>query len=498
MPLRSRRLRRSTWSTLLGVQIAAAAMVTTEAVAQRSPSAQDQSVPQLSLSGTADVRTLGQWPGISLTVDRDAFVAVFAVTRGRREYPLQVLAPQNPSAKGFVKRGERLRVRRLAKDEMLHLVNWGEAPVVVAFASTVRPDLSAFMGGRNQWGRDLLLDTAATSQQALVEILGKSIFGANVPYDAVVSSASSPTPLSRYADVWSFDNDCLGQTARWTRFAGSAGYGLYSWMDIDPIVRVAMGLGSIFLPWGWSSGLPITLFSGVGQIPSQYSIVPMNPTGRCLEYRVVWWPQMVYPTVAQRPNSPVDSTQIGGPEALPSPVPRVPRYPTAGTGLEIDPLAAARADRDLVNPVYRSTAVGSDEPSAWRRGETPSARRFPAVTTEDRPWSRPGSMETRTYVPNDPQLPTTGRYDRESARTQGVEPPRSSAPMAEERSRQGVPSAPVAPPSPPVERDVKPSYPSGGSTPPPSPPPPPPPPASPPPTVPPPSGPGGPIIPPLS
>lgn len=482
---------RTTLAVLVGMQFGVG-----YASAQAAP---DRPVPQLSLSGTSNVRALAQWPGVSLTVDRDAFVAVFAVTRGRREFPLQILAPQNPSAKGFVKAGERLRVRQLAKDEMLHLVNWGEAPVIVAFASTVRPDLSAYVGGRNQWGRDLLLDTAATTQQELVDVLGKSIFGRDAQYDVVVSTASTPTPLSRYADVWAFDNSCLGEASRWTRFSGYAGYGLYGWMDLDPIVRVAMGSGSIFMPWGWSSGLPITLFSGVGQVSSQYSIEPVT-YGGCREYRVAWWPQMVYPT-DQRPRWPMDSTSAAGPEALPSPLPRAPRYPAAGTGLQVDPRSVAR-DGDMENPVYRSPTFPGDDRSAWRRGETPSAQRFPAVMADERPWSRPSVAEARPYVPPDAPPSTLGRNDREVNRTTGSEPRRevgnSGQTVTDERLRQPA-SSPTPSTPPPVERDVKPSFPSGGPAPVPSAPPPPPPPSTPPPSVPPPSGgPGGPIIPPLA
>ncbi|MEN9507996.1 MAG: hypothetical protein RLZZ621_559, partial [Gemmatimonadota bacterium] len=149
MPAVSHRVTRSALAALLAAHVGVATLFATHATAQ------DRPVPQLSLSGTANVRTLAQWPGLSLTVARDAYVAVFAVTRGRRELPLQVLAPRNPSDKGMVKAGQRLRVRQLAKDELLHLVNWGEAPVVVAFASTVRPNMSAFDGGKDTWARDL-------------------------------------------------------------------------------------------------------------------------------------------------------------------------------------------------------------------------------------------------------------------------------------------------------------------------------------------------------
>ncbi|WP_373063231.1 hypothetical protein, partial [Gemmatimonas sp.] len=60
--------------------------------------------------------------------------------------------------------------RLLLGDEALHLLSYGESPLIVAFASSVKPELAAFKAGA-RWGQDLLMDTLAGNDQQMVEIL---------------------------------------------------------------------------------------------------------------------------------------------------------------------------------------------------------------------------------------------------------------------------------------------------------------------------------------
>jgi hypothetical protein len=243
-----------------------------------------QDIPQITLHGASTVRSLSAWPGFTLSVDRDAHVTVFAVTRGRRNFPIQVLSPVRPEDHGRLKANQRVRVRNLENRELLHLVNYGEAPVVVGFASSIKPDLSQFVDGK-RWGSDLLMDTLAVDQQDMVDILGKTIFGGDAEYDVVISAAADPMPVTRQASAWAFNDECLGYSTRWTRRFGVDGLGFFrAFDDIDPLVRGAFGAG-VFntMPFGWALGVPLLLPNG-GRF-SFNAPIPLGD-GLCTGYRV--------------------------------------------------------------------------------------------------------------------------------------------------------------------------------------------------------------------
>lgn len=426
-----------------------------------------QAVPRLAMQGVNSVRTLTQWPGVLLTVDRDAYVAVFAVTRGRRDYPIQVLAPTRPSELGRVKGGQRVKVRTIDNGEMLHLVNWGESPVVVAFASTVAPDLTVFDGGGNRWGRDLLLDTLAVDQQELIDILGKTIFGRDAQYDVVVSSASVPSPVTRTANLWAFDNSCLGFTSRWTRRDGLDGLGLYGasiygWDPLDPMLyRSGGSLLPPAMPFQWISAIPFPIYVG----NSRMSVEPMTYGGGlsgCGEYRVVWWPTIVMPSFGRDTimRGPVETGGV----VADSPVPRLPRYPRQGDGLMLD-----------------------EGRMGGTKGEAPAVtdgRRFPGVQVDDpRPWNRDRALPDASGGYRD-----TGRdVGRDFGRDQGMDRRAKSVDGSPDGLPQGAPSAEPRPVQPPPAPPVMPapSQQAPVITPPPPPPPAPPPPPSPPPPAPP-------------
>lgn len=437
-----------------------------------------QDIPQITMHGISTVRSLSAWPGFSLSVDREAYVTVFAVTRGRRDLPIQVLSPTRPGDSGRIKGGQRVRVRNLENREVLHLVNYGEAPVVVGYASAVKPDLSQFADGK-RWGSDLLMDTLAVDQQDMVNILGKTIFGPDAQYDVVVSSTSDPVPLTRSADAWAFHDECLGFSQRWTRRYGVDGLGFYrDWSDIDPLVRRAFGSGAYSqLPFGWALGVPLLLPNG-----GRFSFV--NPIqlgdGLCTGYRVAWWPSQPMPMSPMPvPNPPRDTT--ADTTTVDSPTDLLPRYPRPDGGLEIDPRYRPRGDAG-----DRVDRQATWDASAWRRGETGSDRRFPGVSTErGRPWTNsrtlPGRDELwagagdRVAADRTRDLDEARRRSRETERVNanGAAPatPREDSPVG----RSGGKSFPVGDAdgraggnAPTIDRSS-----GGGSAPTPPPPPPP-------------------------
>ena len=149
--------------------------------------------------------------------------------------------------------------RRLQRDEALHLLNYGATPVIVAFASSVPPELSGFAKG-NRWGRDLLVDTVVGDEQQLVELLAKTLYPAGGAFDALISEPGSmaalPMPGGTFA--FGFGNEPIS-AVRYTR--GLASQGGMGWLD--PIVKtseVYQRTGG--LPPGFFSGDPFRLKGG--------------------------------------------------------------------------------------------------------------------------------------------------------------------------------------------------------------------------------------------
>ena len=345
--------------------------------------AQAPDAPRVTLQSVRPVRSLRDWPGLSLTVDRDAYVVVVAATRGRRESPLQLLSPASPRDEGRVRAGRRVPIRSVGNAEMLHLVNWGESPLVVAFASTAKPNLAPFATGRG-WSGSLVLDTLLRDEQAFVDLLGSTIFGPTATFDALLAPASVASPLSTYADIWSFDDECVGWSGRWTRGTGLAGYGLYAWDPIDPIAR---GVG-LMLPMGAGYG-----WMGLGWTPivvgGQRRAIEPSPYGSrgwpCTGFRVAWWPNYVAPDAW-----PVDTARratdlVAAPG---SPLPYLPRYPLPGQGLDLASAGASGSTGTLT-----TTGTEPVTQSPWRRGLTDSERRYPGVSAEPR-WKDGGKYGT--------------------------------------------------------------------------------------------------------
>lgn len=338
----------------------------------------DGALPRIRINGVHTVRSLAEWPGISLKVEQASHVVVFAVTRGREDVPLQVLSPRRPGLDTHIRAGRTVQARPLGRRELLNLVNYGEAPLVVAFASSVKPNLDPFRWGP-EWATDMRLDTLAMSQEEMVDILGKTVFGADAEFSVAVATASNPTPLSRYAESWYFDNGCTGYTNYYRRSSALGWFGA-SMLD-DPLMdRYGMwGLGiSPYGSFGLAYGVPY-MFHG-----AMFSLIAPITLGNqvCTGYRVAWWPTIAPPV---RPPAPVDSVTI----------------PPGDTTTVPTPQSVRSADqRDALNERTRRAERGdiptNFEPSAWRRGETGNARRFPGVIAEERPWNANRALPSRS------------------------------------------------------------------------------------------------------
>lgn len=364
------------WATGLSLTVTVAATPLGAQVPVTPVSHNEHAVPQLRIFGVNDVMSLAQWPGISIKVDEESHVVMFAVTRGRRDVPIQVLSPRRPGLETRIRAGRTIQARGLDRRELLHLVNYGEAPLVVAFASRSRPDLHQFRFGPD-WADDLLLDTLVTSQEEMVEVIGKTIFGQDAEFSVAVATAPNPTPLSRYAESWYFDNGCTGQSSYYWRRSALGWFGGSSlFNDIDPLIQSAFGSAFGGSPFGFGVGMPAMFYGSMVSL-----IAPITIGGRlCTGYRVAWWPNVLPP----RPTAPVDSV--------------VPPVDTSRTGVPAVPTSRA-ADDDLAmrSPsIPASAPTAAFEPSAWRRGETGNARRFPSVVAEDRPWSSTRTLPTRS------------------------------------------------------------------------------------------------------
>ncbi|MDQ8162299.1 MAG: hypothetical protein P3C10_06905 [Gemmatimonadota bacterium] len=223
-----------------------------------SGSAPATRTPQVTVTGVTAVTSLADWPGLSLSVNRDAYVTVFAVTRTTGSaLPIQILSPARPTDAGTLRAGKTVKPRRLLGDEALHLLNYGESPLIVAIASNVKPELAAFKAG-GRWGHDLLMDTLAGSEQQLIEILAKTIYETGVPFDAVISQPSTISPVPVISGAFAFGNGPV-TVARYTT---SLNGGLSLTM-LDPIVMTANVYQKTgMIPQGYISGAPFTLKGG--------------------------------------------------------------------------------------------------------------------------------------------------------------------------------------------------------------------------------------------
>lgn len=262
-----------------------------------------ESAPQVTVRAVTAVTTLADWPGLALSVSKDAYVTVFAVTRTNGSaLPIQILSPARPNQAGRVKGGKTVTPRLLLGDEAMHLLSYGESPLIVAFASSVKPELAAFKAGA-RWGSDLLMDTLAGTDQQMVEILAKTIYAPGVLFDAVVSAPSTITPLARVIGGVGFDIQqnmpslfvgpfTFGnQPVTVTRFGQSIGGQIIEM--VDPVIMTAdFFQNSGMVPQALLNGFPFTLKGG-----ARASITrAVGGDG----YRLTYWPQENKPPTADQ------------------------------------------------------------------------------------------------------------------------------------------------------------------------------------------------------
>jgi hypothetical protein len=221
-------------------------------------SAPVEGTPQVTVTGVTAVTSLANWPGLSLSVNKDAYVTVFAVTRTKgAALPIQILSPAKPADAGKLRAGRTVKPRRLLGDEAMHLLNYGDSPLIVAIASSVKPELAAFKVG-GSWGHDLLMDTLATSEQQMVEILAKTIYAAGVPFDAVISKPSEISPVPVVSGAFAFGNGPVTVSRYTTSIDGGLALG-----TLDPIIMTADVFQKTgMIPAGYISGAPFTLKGG--------------------------------------------------------------------------------------------------------------------------------------------------------------------------------------------------------------------------------------------
>lgn len=229
--------------------------------------------PQVTVTGVTAVTSLADWPGLSLSVNRDAYVTVFAVTRTKGSaLPIQVLSPARPTDAGTLRAGKTVKPRRLLGDEALHLLNYGESPLIVAIASNVKPELAAFKAG-GRWGHDLLMDTLAGSEQQLIEILAKTIYETGVPFDAVISQPSTISPVPVISGAFAFGNGPVTVARYTTSLTGGLSLAM-----LDPIVMTANVYQKTgMIPEGYISGAPFTLKGGAVAAIENGRIVYLPP-----------------------------------------------------------------------------------------------------------------------------------------------------------------------------------------------------------------------------
>ncbi len=345
-----------------------------------------QVAPKVTLFGGGGVASYKDWPGTTLRVDQDAYVTVFAVTRGRRDFPIAVLSPTSPGSTNKLKAGRKYGVRSLTSTQLLHLVDYGEAPIVVALASTSRPNLEAFMD-RGGWGSDLLVsDSTVVDVQGLVKALAQAAYPAGSAYTAEVQTPSNPIPTSYRASTWQFEQPCGGQTSQIEadrqRVAFLSGYGT------DLTISEAQNF--LYLMGGVQGGLiPGTpyLVSGGNRVSIEPSRTYIGSLSGCSGYRVAWWPRVIIPP--SQPTLPAGPARLPADTAIAPVTDRVRvgqieevGQPRRGGIEELGPTRSGPIDMDggTRQPRERVARVVEDpEASAWRRGETGSERRFPDV-----------------------------------------------------------------------------------------------------------------------
>lgn len=206
--------------SLCRLSLAVATAVSSSAMAAQTEP--DPQLPRLTIAGATGLRSLLEVAGMRLTVDRDAYVVVFALSPARFEAPFQLLSPVSPKASSHLTAGRVYHTTRILPAGVMRLASTNSSAngstVVVAFVSGVRPNLSKFENG-GTWASELVMsDTtdigprqfvAAMARELYGDLPYREAFGTDVPYRVEVRQLSTDPPLSRYAGFRSA-TECLG------------------------------------------------------------------------------------------------------------------------------------------------------------------------------------------------------------------------------------------------------------------------------------------------
>lgn len=279
--------------------------------------------PSVSVTKVTPVRAVEKWPGMTLVADQDAHTVVVAVTRGPRQTAVQVLSPVAPTRASSVRRGKRLPVRSLRADELAHLATQGSLPLILAFASSAKPSLDAFVQ-QNRWAPDMVLDTAVTSMQEVIDVLGRELFDEAAVVSITVAEAASPVLLSAQANAFAFVESC-------GRLATQFQYGAASSVPSGNVSYTgALGILSYPDP-NWPPG---RLISG-----QSFKIIPARSVGSaCVDARMALFP-MPTPGTPRRPVT----------TATPAPAPAEMKMP-AVTDKPVEAIPPHMAPGPVVNP----------------------------------------------------------------------------------------------------------------------------------------------------
>ncbi len=258
-------------------------------------------VPQVVVNTRDAIASATPWPGVDVRVDRDAYVTMFAVARGGRDLPIQVLSPGNPGDKGLLKAGRSYQPRQLSSIELWHLADFGAAPLVIAFASNVKPNLTALADGR-RWSNALFVaDSAAPNTRELVNALAKEIYGLNVPFSVSVSPTTQPFPSSVLA-ARAFEPSGGVSAAQCQNTMAAAQRELLS-----VGIQAGSGIGAAYLV-----GVPYGLKGGQRVVLQRHA----TPTGDgCDDYRIAYLPRIDGPMGDQirTTRRDLDSTRVERP-----------------------------------------------------------------------------------------------------------------------------------------------------------------------------------------
>ncbi len=144
------------------------------------------------------------WPKASISVERDAYVTVLAITPGVNRFAVQVLSPASPKDDGFIRPRHPQRLGYFSADAIGHRIARGtsvQPPIIIGITSQQKPDLSAFARGKG-WATDLVINVPIDSATDLADVVAQAILrGDSVQFGVAQMPVTLPGLLSGSAPV---------------------------------------------------------------------------------------------------------------------------------------------------------------------------------------------------------------------------------------------------------------------------------------------------------